>query len=61
MRLCCIILLASVLSLSLAGPNDSLEQLVSTLTNVKFADQALHSSVTRVQGELPTWLSGIKT
>ena len=60
MRLC-IILLASILSLSLAGPNDTLEQLVNTLTNVKFTDQALHSPVTRVQGELPTWLSGMKT
>ena len=61
MRLCCIIFLASVLSLSLAGPNDTLEQLMNTLTNVRFSDQALQSPVTRVEGELPIWLSGIKT
>ena len=58
MRPCNIFLFASVLSLCGAGPNDSQEQLVATLTNVKYEDQALHSPVTRVEGELPSWLSG---
>ena len=57
MRLC-FILTVSLLPLCLSGPNDSLSQLVTTLTNVKWEEQTLHSPVTRVQGRLPTWLSG---
>ena len=52
------IFLATVLPLCHGGPGDSLDQLVNTLTNVKWEEQSLHSPVTRVEGELPAWLSG---
>ena len=53
-----LIFLSSVPWLALCGPNDTLDQLVAAVSNVRVEDQALHEPVTREKGELPPWLSG---
>ena len=53
-----LIFLSSLPWLCLGGPNDSLEQLVAAVSNVRVEDQALHEAVTRERGEVPAWLSG---
>ena len=43
---------------ALCGPNDTLDQLVAALTNVRVEDQVVGAPVTTNTGELPAWLSG---
>ena len=43
---------------ALCGPNDTLDQLVAALTNVRVEDQVMGAPVTTNMGELPAWLSG---
>ena len=47
-----------LLSSALCGPNDTLDQLVAALTNVRLEDQVQGAPVITDMGELPPWLSG---
>ena len=47
-----------LLPLALCGPNDSLDQLVNALTNVRAEDQVKGAAVITDMGEVPAWLSG---
>ena len=47
-----------LLPLALCGPNDSLDQLVNALTNVRAEDQVQGAAVITDMGEVPAWLSG---
>ena len=58
MFLLSLIFLSSVPWLALCGPNDTLDQLVNAVTNVRVEDQALHEAVITDMGEVPAWLSG---
>ena len=44
--------------LALCGPNDTLEQLINAVTNVKVEDQVQGAAVITDMGEVPAWLSG---
>ena len=53
-----LIFLSSLPWLALCGPNDTLDQLVAALTNVRAEDQVQGAAVITDMGEVPAWLSG---
>ena len=52
------LLLLTILPLTLCGPGDTLDQLRSTITNVRISDQVYREPVVTVSGAPPHWLSG---